>query len=88
MKEYEKRGLVVLTVNFGDRSETVRTYFEKERFTMTPVRQRKDEVSRAFGVQVYPTNYVIGPDGKIVWRSVGFDEPALRSALEGFAPKR
>ena len=38
-------------------------------------------LGKAYGVQAYPTNYLIGADGKILWRSVGFDEPALRDAL-------
>ena len=29
----------------------------------------------------YPTNYLIDADGKIVWRSVGFNEEDLRAAL-------
>lgn len=87
-KEYEKRGVSVLAVNFGDTPETIAAYFEKEKFTMTPLRQRKDELGRAFGVRVYPTNYVIGPDGRVAYRAVGFDESDLRSALEKVAPKK
>lgn len=37
---------------------------------------------KAYGVQAYPTNYLVAPDGKILWRSVGFDEGGLRAALE------
>jgi hypothetical protein len=32
-------------------------------------------------VQAYPTNYLVGPDGKVLWRGVGFNEKALRDAL-------
>ena len=45
-------------------------------------------MSTAFGVVAYPTNYLIGPDGKIVFRATGFDETALRAALEKLAPAR
>ena len=38
-------------------------------------------LGKAYGVKAYPTNYLVDPDGKIVWRGVGFDEPALRAAL-------
>jgi thiol-disulfide isomerase/thioredoxin len=87
-KEYGKRGVAGVTVNFGDKAETIRAYFEKEKFTMTPVRQQKDEVSRRFGVRAYPTNYVIDAEGKVAWRAVGFDEAGLRSALEKIAPEK
>lgn len=87
-KEYAKRGLVAVAVNFGDKPETVRAYFEKERITMTPVLQSENKVSRAYGIQAYPTTYVLGPDGKVAWRAVGFDELGLRSALEKIAPPK
>ena len=38
-------------------------------------------VGKAYGVQAYPTNYLVDADGKIVWRSVGFDEQGLKDAL-------
>jgi hypothetical protein len=42
----------------------------------------KYTLGKAYGVQAYPTNYLVGADGKILWRAVGFDETALRNALE------
>lgn len=86
--EYAVRGLVTLAVNFGDQPETIGAYFEKEKFTFTPAVQNKGEVSSAFGVRAYPSSYLIGPDGKVVWRAVGFDEATLRSALDKLAPGR
>ena len=44
-------------------------------------RGEKYTLGKAYGVQAYPTNYLIAPDGKIVWRSVGFDDAGLRKAL-------
>ena len=41
----------------------------------------KYAVGSAYGVQAYPTNYLIGPDGKVLWRGVGFNEEAIRKAL-------
>ena len=38
-------------------------------------------VHNAYGVRAYPTNYLVGADGTILWRSLGFDETGLRSAL-------
>jgi hypothetical protein len=39
-------------------------------------------LAKAYGVQAYPTNYLVGADGKILWRSLGFDETGLRQAVE------
>ena len=79
---FRERGLLVLAVNAGDSEEEIREVFEKNKFSFTPVRQKEDEVSGAYGVRAYPTNYVVGPDGKVLARCVGFDEAKLRSALD------
>lgn len=86
--EYSKRGVTMVAVNFGDSKETIAAYFSKEKLGLIPVRQQKDEVSRALGVRSYPSTYVIGADGKVKWRAVGFDETSLRAALEAVAPAR
>lgn len=39
-------------------------------------------VGKTYGVQVYPANYLVDAEGKIVWRGVGFNETKLREALE------
>jgi hypothetical protein len=39
-------------------------------------------VGKAYGIQAYPTNYLVDGDGKIVWRTLGFSEEALREALK------
>jgi hypothetical protein len=69
-------------VNFGDKAETASAYFAKEKLRITPVLQKQDSVSKSFGVRAYPTTYLIGAEGDVLWRAVGFDEASLRSALE------
>ena len=79
---------MLLAVDIEDSVETIKEYFEKEKFTFQPVRQKKDEISKAYGVSGYPTNYVIGPDGKVASRMVGFDAATLRAVLDKLAPKK
>jgi thioredoxin-like negative regulator of GroEL len=45
-------------------------------------------VTQLFGVQAFPTNYLIGADGKILARFVGYDEDSLVKELKkaGFKP--
>jgi hypothetical protein len=38
-------------------------------------------VAGKFGVNGYPTNYLIDSNGKIAFRSIGYDESGLRAAL-------
>lgn len=78
---------MVLTVNSGDDVDTIRRYFQEKSFTLNVVRDGGD-VSESYGVKAYPTNYVIGPDGKVAERTVGFEEETLRATLEKLADKR
>src|SRR5262249_50863861 len=54
-----------LSVNANDTPEVIRAWWRDGSFQHRAVRQKGTEVSAAFGVQSYPTNYVIGPDGKV-----------------------
>ena len=70
-----------LAVNFGDSEQVVRTWWKQAGFTLRPVMQRGDEVSAALGVQAYPTSYVIGPDGKVIWAGAGYEPAMIRGAI-------
>ena len=79
----EKRDDVVfLCVNIGDEKEVIQKWWKEDGFTLQAMRQDGNAISSAFGVQYYPTNYLIGADGTITWRSVGYDEAAIREYLE------
>jgi hypothetical protein len=43
---------------------------------------RENSVFEKYGVQAFPTNYLLDSNGVVVWRSVGFDEKGLRAALD------
>jgi peroxiredoxin len=88
LDEFKDRGAVVLAVNAGDAADKIRGYFAENGFTMQPVCQKGDTISRQFGVAAYPTNYVIGPDGKVVYRGVAFAEAAMREAVESVTGKK
>lgn len=73
--------MVFLCVDLGDEKTVIEKYWREKGFTMRPVRQRESEVSEAFQVAAYPTNYLIGPDGRVLWRQVGWDREALAERL-------
>ena len=35
-----------------------------------------------YRVEAYPTNYILDNEGKVIFRSVGFSEEAIRAALK------
>lgn len=49
--------------------------------------ERDYGVPAKYGVKGYPTNYLLDSKGKIVFRSVGFDEAGIRKALEKLGVK-
>jgi hypothetical protein len=81
----QRKDVAFISVNIGDSRDVVAGWWKDERFAHEPALQQGDAVSRAFGVQAYPTNYVLGPDGRVLWRGVGWDEDALRAALASTA---
>lgn len=70
-----------LAVGYRDTAPVIRTWWKEHGFKLRPVMQNKCDVSAAFGVQAYPTNYVIGPDGKVIWAGAGPELAMIRSAL-------
>jgi hypothetical protein len=76
--------LALVAVNRGDPAEVINGYVDKKKFTFPIVMGGSDgsyAVGEAYGVVAYPTNYLIGPDGTVLWRGLGFREETLRQAL-------
>jgi peroxiredoxin len=84
-QELRAKGFEIVAVNAGDPEERIVKYVDENKFTFRIVMGGEGEkytLGKAYGVQAYPTNYIVDADGKIVWRGVGFNEKALREALE------
>lgn len=72
-------------MNASDKLETVQKYIKDNSWSFPIVMggdRDKYTLGKAYGVQAYPTNYLIGADGTILWRGVGFNETAMREAIE------
>jgi len=81
----QRDDVTFLSVNHGDSKQLIGDYWSEGGFLHPAVRQEGSDVSRAFGVIAYPVNFVIGPDGDILYGSAGWDEPAIREALAATA---
>lgn len=82
----------LIAVNNGDPKDRINQYVKDGSFTfpiaMGGPRNSKDyAVFENYGVQAYPTNYVLDSKGKVVYRDLGFDEKAIRAALEKLGVK-
>ena len=82
-KDLQSKGFLVFAVNPGiDGESTIKEYWKKGGFAFdTIATEANNSIVSQYGVAGFPTNYLIGKDGKILWRGVGFNESAIVEAL-------
>ncbi|WDF64497.1 TlpA disulfide reductase family protein [Flavobacterium sp. KACC 22763] len=82
-KTYHEKGFDVLGVSLDDKKKLWGKAIEKDGLTWTHVSDLKgwqNEAAVLYGVKMVPTNYLIGPDGKIVAKNLR--EAELQSKLK------
>ncbi|WP_281234947.1 TlpA disulfide reductase family protein [Flavobacterium gelatinilyticum] len=82
-KTYHDKGFDVLGVSLDGKKEPWEKAIEKDGLTWTHVSDLKgwqNEAAVLYGVKMVPTNYLIGPDGKIVAKNLR--EAELQSKLK------
>ena len=85
--ELKGKGLELVAINNGDSKEVINKYVDENKWSFKIVMGgerggKSSPVFEQYGVQAYPTNYLLDSEGKVVWRSVGFDEAGLRAAIK------
>jgi thiol-disulfide isomerase/thioredoxin len=74
-----------VAINLGDSLKDIEAFEKKQplglKVGLGGDEKGRSEVGKAFGVQEFPTTYLVGPDGKVLWRKTGFDKAALADAL-------
>ncbi|MFH6998875.1 redoxin domain-containing protein [Flavobacterium sp. FlaQc-57] len=82
-KTYHDKGFEVLGISLDDKKNLWEKAIEKDGLTWTHVSDLKgwkNDVAVLYGVKLVPTNYLIGPDGKIVAKNLR--EEALQTKLK------
>lgn len=82
-KTYHDKGFNVLGVSLDDKKNLWEKAIEKDGLTWTHVSDLKgwkNEAAVLYGVKLVPTNYLIGPDGKIIAKNLR--EEALQTKLK------
>ncbi|MEP6931138.1 MAG: TlpA disulfide reductase family protein, partial [Flavobacterium sp.] len=82
-KTYHDKGFDVLGVSLDDKKKLWEKAIEKDGLTWTHVSDLKgwkNDVAVLYGVKLVPTNYLIGPDGKIAAKNLR--EAELQSKLK------
>ena len=72
----------MIAINNGDSKDVINNYVKENEFTFRVGMPPKGYgIFNDYGVQAYPTNYVVDGNGKVVFRCVGFDEKGIKAAL-------
>ena len=84
------KNLGLVAINLGDSDEVINKYVKEGGFTFPIVKGERSQTGSVFekyGVQAFPTNYVLDGEGKVVFRAIGFDEAGMRKALADLGVK-
>lgn len=87
--EHAEKGLGMLAINNGDSAELIKKWADARHYTFATAMAGEGRLSidfkvvRDYGVPAYPTTYLVGADGKILWRCLGpVKEQELLTALD------
>jgi thiol-disulfide isomerase/thioredoxin len=81
-EEYKDQGVVVLGMNFAEKSGGDPVgYMKQQKFTYG-LMLSSEEVAKAYGVSGIPAFFVVGPDGKVIHRAVGYSTENERQLEE------
>jgi len=78
--KYKRAGLQVVGLNPTDKPEAILAFCRARGYTFT-VAPCAAEVARPFGVETYPTCFLVNATGKVVYRAVGYDAAGLTAAV-------
>lgn len=62
---------VVIGINVKESASTVRRFMRAQRLDFPVALDAQGALTRQWGVRVYPTTVLVGPDGRARWRVVG-----------------
>lgn len=84
-ERYNSQGLTIIDVDNGaiDQVQAVEAHVKTAGLPFAVFHDRAGATCQTYGVQAYPTAYLIGRDGKVVWEgNPGGDMAALERTIE------
>jgi peroxiredoxin len=85
-KKYADRGFLVVAPSL-DAEAGVKKFKEKHNITEYPLLSDAGASAQAYGVKAFPTMFLVGTDGKVLWKD-HFQNEAMIKALESALPKK
>ena len=85
-RAYREQGFVVLGVDYRESAGTVRDFLAEMKVSFPAVLDESGQAVKAYGIRPLPASFLIGRDGRILWRAFGarpWDAREFRKYLEG-----
>jgi len=73
-QEFKEEGLEVVAMNFMEGPKTINAFIKKRGFTFTVLMDRSGEISERYGVRALPMTYLIGREGNMLVKSIGYKD--------------
>ncbi len=70
-RTYRDKGLVVLAVDVREGARTVRPFMQELRLSFPALLDEDGSVGYVYGIRPLPATFLVGRDGKILWRAFG-----------------
>ena len=70
-RAHKDKGLVVLAVNMQESAKRVRPFVQELKLSFPIALDEDGTVGRDYGVRALPVSFLIGRDGRILWRAIG-----------------
>jgi peroxiredoxin len=90
--EFRDQGLEIVAVNFMESGEQVRAFAEEQKLTYPMLLDKEAEIAGRYGVMRLPVSVLIGREGEVIAKAIGFkdwykdDIRELVAALLGDGP--
>jgi peroxiredoxin len=82
--KFQDRGFSVVEIDNGqmDDLEDVKTHVEEAGISFPVLHDVLGEVCQRYRVNVYPTAFLVGRDGKVIWQGHPWDADKLQREIE------
>ena len=84
-QKYGKRGLVVIAISLDEKFEDAWIFLNQTQASFVIAHNNRGDIATRYDVQAMPSTYLIGRDGKIKLRHLGFnsgDKDTLQRIIE------
>lgn len=79
-QKFQNRGFVILAVGLDEKKSAMDAFLKKNPLGLQTVHDPKGKLAETVGVEVMPTSFLVGADGKVIAVHRGFEGESTRKA--------